>query len=87
MVIGEIKIHQWFSTNKGLYFIFCIYNYFIHIHFSIIRDHIVYPEIRLNDNDRNFGESCRDVQSQKNSSFPPIAHDSQKQNSSVRQYF
>lgn len=68
-------------------FVFFIYRYFfirINItYFSIIRDNVVYPEIRLNDNDR-FSTNCRDAQSQKNSSFPPISHDSQKQNSGVR---
>lgn len=74
-----------FNEQRFVFFFF-IYNYFIHKYFSIIREHVVYPEIRLNDNDRNFGTNFRDVQSLKNSSFPPISHDTQKQNSSVRYY-
>lgn len=43
------------------------------------RDHVIFKETqRSNDNDRLVAN--RDVQSQKNLSFPPIAHEIQKQN-------
>jgi len=42
------------------------------------RDHVSYPGIRSNDIDRL--ATYKDLQTQKNLSFPPISQDNQKQN-------
>lgn len=43
-----------------------------------IREHIVYPEVHYNDNERL--NSNKDIQLHKNLSFPPISQDNQKLN-------
>lgn len=59
----------------------------VYIYLFIYRSHALYPEIRLDDHDTDRLNANKDVQSQKNLSFPPISHDrdNQRQNN-VRPY-
>ncbi|XP_060869692.1 DNA ligase 1 isoform X2 [Metopolophium dirhodum] len=74
----ELKKQQWAKEKE----LVKLNNYWRNQNTPIVfndqRDHVIYPEIRSNDIDRL--ATYKDLQTQKNLSFPPISHDNQKQN-------
>ncbi|XP_027853077.2 histone-lysine N-methyltransferase, H3 lysine-79 specific isoform X2 [Aphis gossypii] len=74
----ELKKQQWAKEKEMVKLNSYWKNQNTPIVFNDQRDHVIYPEIRSNDIDRL--SIYKDLQTQKNLSFPPISHDNQKQN-------
>ncbi|XP_015379927.1 PREDICTED: histone-lysine N-methyltransferase, H3 lysine-79 specific isoform X2 [Diuraphis noxia] len=74
----ELKKQQWAKEKELVKLNSYWRNQNTPIVFNDQRGHVIYPEIRSNDIDRL--AIYKDLQTQKNLSFPPISQDNQKQN-------
>ncbi|XP_025195859.1 histone-lysine N-methyltransferase, H3 lysine-79 specific isoform X2 [Melanaphis sacchari] len=75
----ELKKQQWAKEKEEIVKLNSYWkNQNTPVVFNDQRDHVIYPGLRSNDIDRL--AMYKDLQTQKNLSFPPISHDNQKQN-------